>query len=116
MRVVPLTSLNGAELGPALSPDGDQVAFSWDDSKDEDNTDGFDHFDIYLKLIGSSEVRRLTNDPGRNWAGGWSPDGRQIACVHETKEGNTISVISTVTGAQRNIIAFPSMGSPSLVA
>src|SRR5262245_11216680 len=33
MRVVPLTSLNGAELGPVLSPDGELVAFSWDDER-----------------------------------------------------------------------------------
>jgi len=111
MRVVPLTSMYGAELHPSVSPDGDQVAFSWDNSK-EYETGGWDHFDIYLKLIGSSEVRRLTNDPGRNWVGGWSPDGRQISFVHETEKGNTISVISTVTGAQRNIIAFPSTSVP----
>ena len=59
------------------------------------------NFDIYLKLVGSSDVRRLTNDPGRNWAGGWSPDGRQIACFRGTSRADTISVISPVTGAQR---------------
>ena len=29
MRTMPLTSLNGLELGPSLSSDGEQVAFSW---------------------------------------------------------------------------------------
>ena len=78
MRVMPLTSLNGGELWPTLSPDGEQVAFSWYGER-QDSRRGRDTFDIYLKLVGSSDVRRLTTDPGRNWAGGWSPDGRQIA-------------------------------------
>ena len=34
MRVVPLTSLNGPEIWPRLSPDGEQVAFSWDNGKE----------------------------------------------------------------------------------
>ena len=83
MRVVPLTSLNGTEVWPRLSPDGEQVAFSWDNGNEHAGTGAADHFDIYLKLVGASDVRRLTTDPGRNWVGGWSPDGRQIAVLHE---------------------------------
>ena len=30
LRVVPLTALNGNEGEPTFSPDGEQVAFSWD--------------------------------------------------------------------------------------
>ena len=71
-RVVPLTSMRGIELGPSLSPDGEQVAFCWNGEK-------LDNFDIYLKMIGSSEVRRLTTDPAPDLAPSWSPDGRQIA-------------------------------------
>src|SRR5215510_16417169 len=41
---VPLTSYPGFERNPALSPDGNQVAFSWDGEKQ-------DNFDIYIKLI-----------------------------------------------------------------
>ena len=84
MRVVPLTSLNGVELCPTFSPDGEQVAFSWEGEK-QDSSSARDAFDIYLKLVGSSDVRRLTTDPGVNWAGGWSPDGRQIACFRDVR-------------------------------
>jgi hypothetical protein len=34
MKVVPLTSLGGAALHPSLSPDGEQVVFSWDDKRE----------------------------------------------------------------------------------
>jgi Tol biopolymer transport system component len=66
--------MRGAELEPALSPDGEQVAFSWFGEKQ-------DNRDIYLKLVGSSEVRRVTTDPALDVTPSWSPDGRQIAFV-----------------------------------
>ena len=69
MRVVPLTSLNGEELWPTLSPDGDQVAFSWNGEKTSTTTaPGRDDFDIYLKLVGSSD-RPTAHDGSRTQLG-----------------------------------------------
>jgi Tol biopolymer transport system component len=71
--VLPLTTLNGREGQPSFSPDGAQVAFSWDGG-----VEGTSH--IYAKLVGSSEVRQLTTDHAfDDVAPSWSPDGRQIA-------------------------------------
>jgi Tol biopolymer transport system component len=70
-RVVSLTSLPGREITPTLSPDGNQVAFSWQGEKG-------DNPDIWLKM-GSSEMRRLTTDPAEDYSPSWSPDGRRIA-------------------------------------
>jgi Tol biopolymer transport system component len=107
MRVVPVTSLNGTELWPALSPDGEQVTFSWNGEQAAKGTNrGFDEFDIYLKLVRSSDLRRLTTDPGRNWSASWSPDGRQIAWVRDRPKG-AIYLLSPVSGAQRKLIDFP---------
>ena len=53
MRTVPLTTLTGEEDWPSFSPDGDQVAFEWRGEKG-------DNADIYVAMVGSSEVRRLT--------------------------------------------------------
>ena len=74
VRVVPLTVLPGHERWPTFSPDGDQVAFEWD-GENSDNAD------IYIKMVGSSEVRRLTSDPAGDGAPSWSPDGQQIAYI-----------------------------------
>ena len=71
-RVVPLTSFPGFEQGPALSPDGNQVAFAWSGEKN-------DNWDVYLKFVGSPEMRRLTTDPLDDVFPRWSPDGRYIA-------------------------------------
>jgi dipeptidyl aminopeptidase/acylaminoacyl peptidase len=78
MRVVPLTTLRGHESWPTFSPDGSQVAFAWGGEKD-------DNFDIYVKMVGRSEVRRLTSDPLADSAPSWSPDGQQIAFVRQDR-------------------------------
>jgi Tol biopolymer transport system component/DNA-binding winged helix-turn-helix (wHTH) protein len=69
---VPLTTYRGWEGTPTLSPDGSQVAFSWDGP-------GQDNLDIYLKLVGPGEPHRLTTDPAADFSPAWSPDGHQIA-------------------------------------
>ena len=82
-RVVRLTSMRGSERYPTFSPDGSQVAFAWDGEKS-------DNWDIYIAMIGSSEVRRLTIDPRPDVTPIWSPDGRQIAFVRVGPESGTI--------------------------
>jgi Tol biopolymer transport system component len=69
---VPLTTYPGQEVDPALSPDGDRVAFSW-------NGEGQNNFDIYVKQIGNDNPVRLTTDPARDFSPAWSPDGKTIA-------------------------------------
>ena len=64
--------LAGKEDWPAFAPDGEQVAFAWSGEK-------FDNTDIYVTLVGSTDVRRLTTDPAEDYAPSWSPDGRRIA-------------------------------------
>jgi Tol biopolymer transport system component len=77
LRVVPLTTLTGLEDNPTFSPDGEQVAFSWNGARQ-------DNEDIYVTLVGSSDARRLTSDPSADTHSTWSPDGRQIAsCVSD---------------------------------
>jgi len=55
---VPLTSDPGREDQATFSPDGNQVAFSWN-GPDQRN------FDIYVKVIGSESSLRLTFDRQR---------------------------------------------------
>jgi len=96
-RLLPLTTTLGSESNPSFSPDGEQVAFEWGGEK-SDNTD------IYIKLIGSSEVRRLTTDPAPDWVPTWSPDGRQIAFVRALGPGKlTIHVVSPLGGPDRKL-------------
>jgi len=101
-----LTSMRGNENGADISPDGDQVAFTWNGEKQ-------DNFDIYLKVIGSSDIRRLTTDPALDAGQSWSPDGRQIAFLRLGPEGwskgCTIHLLSPLTGSDRKLGDFPAL-------
>jgi len=97
-RLMPLTSMRGSKPRATLSPDGEQVAFVWIDDK-------MDHRDIYVKEVGSSEMRRLTTAGGILPA--WSPDGKQIAFVRGGSEGRRIYLISPVAGSERKLSDFP---------
>jgi Tol biopolymer transport system component/DNA-binding winged helix-turn-helix (wHTH) protein len=100
MHLVPLTTLTGLEDRPTFSPDGEQVAFSWNGAKQ-------DNWDIYVTLIGSSEVRRLTSDAAADTHPAWSPDARQIAYLRERPAGTTIQLVSALSGADRRLSDFP---------
>jgi Tol biopolymer transport system component len=101
LRVMPLTTLPGHERWPTFSPDASQVAFEWDAEKG-------DNADIYLKLVGSSEVRRITSDPAGDRAPTWSPDGRQIAYLHEVpgSPGGRIHLASPLGGNDLKLTDF----------
>jgi Tol biopolymer transport system component/DNA-binding winged helix-turn-helix (wHTH) protein len=99
-KPIPLTSYAGYERSPALSPDGKQVAFSWD-GENRDNRD------IYVKLLDTSRPVRLTTDPGIDDMPTWSPDGRRIAFVRTEKskgQRTTIRLISSLGGSERELI------------
>ena len=55
---------------------------------------------------GSSDVRRLTSDPGEDARPTWSPDGRQIAFVRQRADDSTIHPVSPLGGAERRVGDF----------
>jgi serine/threonine protein kinase len=96
LKVVPLTSYPGIQMTPALSPDGKQVAFSWDGEKG-------DNFDIYVKLVDAGTPLRLTTNPAVEYAPAWSPDGRYIAFYRESGAGGAIFMVPALGGPERRL-------------
>ena len=93
-EIVPLTTYEGDEDSPSFSPDGNQVAFSWNGEKQ-------DNFDIYLKLIGSPNSVRLTTDPANDMSPAFSPDGRSIGFVRVSNGACHLIFIPSIGGPER---------------
>jgi Tol biopolymer transport system component len=94
---VPLTTYLGQEVDPALSPDGDRVAFSW-------NGEAQNNFDIYVKQIGNDNPVRLTTDPARDFSPAWSPDGKTIAFARlQGVDRSGIYIVPAAGGAERKL-------------
>jgi len=91
-----LTGFPGLEDNPSFSPDGNQVAFSWNGDK-EANTD------IYVKLIGPGAPLRLTADPAVDTFPRWSPDGRSIAFIRRQ---------ASQRSSMFSVFVIPALGGP----
>ena len=94
---VPLTSYPGEERQPSFSPDGNQVAFSWNGEKQ-------DNFDIYVRLIATGAQRHLTTAPEADSIPAWSPDGNFIAFVRQgTGVKAAVYLVSPLGGQERRV-------------
>ena len=111
MKLVPFTGLTGVEVGQTFSPDGTRVAFTW-------NGETQDNWDIYVKLVGSADVRRLTTNSAFELNPQWSPDGRQIAYLRADAKGElhgqpvaqrhfNLWMMSALGGAERKVSDLP---------
>ncbi len=98
LQVVPLTSYPGKEGDPSFSPDGSQVAFTWN-GPDQNNQD------IYVKAIGSEQPLRLTSDPARDGSPAWSPDGTRIAFLRDAPGGGSLLLQVPPTGGPERRLA-----------
>jgi eukaryotic-like serine/threonine-protein kinase len=98
LKPVPLTSYPGVQRLASFSPDGNQVAFSW-------NGEAHDNYDIYVKLVGQGAPLRLTNDPGDDDSPRWSPDGRTIAFLRFSRDTSAALILVPPLGGPERKVA-----------
>jgi Tol biopolymer transport system component/DNA-binding winged helix-turn-helix (wHTH) protein len=93
-----LTNWSGLDNFPAISPDGNLIAYSSDRSGS---------FEIYVKQLapGAKEIR-LTSDGGQNLQPAFSPDGRFIAFYSKTRGG--IWIVPSSGGTAKRLTDFGS--------
>jgi serine/threonine protein kinase/WD40 repeat protein len=112
IQLIPLTTYPGIAQHPSLSPDGSQVAFSWNGPNEK-------NFDIYIKTAAAGTALavpplRLTTDPADDINPVWSPDGTSIAFLRKTNPENQFKVllIPALGGPERKLtdISIPETG------
>lgn len=99
LRVFPLAGNAGLESSPAFSPDGKQVAYSWDGNRN--------NFDIYVKSIDGGIPRRLTDNAAHDINPAWSVDGNQIAFLRVFPEKTRLMTVPSAGGVEKVIAEFP---------
>ncbi len=94
-----ITTSPALDIYPALSPDGNTLAYS---------SDRGGGFEIYVKQLapGGDEVQ-LTRGGHHNLQPAWSPDGTHIAYYSKARGG--IWVVPAFGGAARQLIDFGSL-------
>lgn len=91
-RIQQLTTSAAADLWPAFSPDGSQLAYS-------SNRNG--HFEIYARSLTSGVERQVTSGWEDYIQPSFSPDGQYLVFVEKVRGG--IEVIPTAGGAVRHL-------------
>ncbi len=100
LTAVPLTSEPGVESTATFSPDGSQIAYTWDEGK------GTAH--VFVRMVGVGEPVRLTQAEEAEYSPAWSRDGRHIAFLRQ-EDGDRLSLIvaTVIGGVERKIADFP---------
>jgi Tol biopolymer transport system component/predicted Ser/Thr protein kinase len=96
-RVVPFTSSPGDKGAPVFSPDGNELAFSWNAGAKKGT------MNIYVQLVGTSSPLRLTNAAADDEFPAWSPDGRSIAFLRTTPQQQAYYIVSALGGPERKL-------------
>ena len=97
--LLPITSYQGLQRSPALSPDGTQVAFTWDGGNGG-------NLDLYVQNIDGSGRVKLTSDQAPDLYPAWSPDGRTIAFVRNEE----VLLIPAIGGPEHKITSAGGSG------
>ena len=111
LSIQALTSQGGWESSPALSPDGQSIAFTWSDKLDGSRQ-------IYLKQFGDNEPVKLTNFESEGNIGHlvWSPDGKRIAFKRGyNREPGAVYSIASTGGDARKILDLSSVSLSSAI-
>jgi Tol biopolymer transport system component/DNA-binding winged helix-turn-helix (wHTH) protein len=104
-EVIPLAGLAGYEVGPAFSPDGNQVAFT--------EINGRQNSGIYTSIVGGEGSLRLTSNRG-DCCVAWSPDSREVAFLRRHDDQQDVYVVPAIGGAERRLYSTSRTAYPSL--
>jgi Tol biopolymer transport system component/DNA-binding winged helix-turn-helix (wHTH) protein len=96
-EAAPVAVYHGDAGEPALSPDGERIAFVAGEGSD---------WGMYTAQVGGEKAVRLTNNPGDHFPT-WSPDSRQIAFNRYSQEGLGIYTVPALGGTEHRVYLGP---------
>lgn len=105
VHVKAVTSSPGMKDNPALSPDGERVAFAWTPTDVRDMS-------IYVQTLGSKAIIRLTTSPARDVSPAWSPDGQNIAFIRRWPTRSAYYIVPASGGTERWLADGPEISVP----
>ncbi len=87
VRLRQLTFEPGLEQDPALSPDGNYVAYT---------TDEGGNLDIVVLPLAGGNRERVVDDPADDAQPAWSPDGSRLAFISARDRGGRLAVVANL--------------------
>jgi Tol biopolymer transport system component len=103
-RALPITSSRGLERHPALSPDGQKLAYV--------SNEAGETFDLYVKDVDSPTALRLTTSAASECCPAWSPDQRSLAFLRLVGNEAVLLTVPALGGVeQRHLTLSPWFGS-----
>jgi Tol biopolymer transport system component/DNA-binding winged helix-turn-helix (wHTH) protein len=99
LHIVPVTRFAGKEFQPAVSPDGQKVAFVW--AQEGSSTAG-----IWIQAFGQAKPQMVTRQEGRHSSPAWGPDGKSLAYLRIGKTSTDVLISIPETGEERLIAAL----------
>jgi Tol biopolymer transport system component len=94
----PVNGYEVRELDPAYSPDGTRIAFYKETFRPHD-------VDLYTIAADGTQLRQVTDFPGKEYSPDWSPSGNRLVYVRSTRNsGQRISTIGP-DGTGKKVIA-----------
>jgi Tol biopolymer transport system component/DNA-binding winged helix-turn-helix (wHTH) protein len=97
--ITPVTRLAGAEMYPALSPDGTRVAFVW-------NEKGGTAGGVFVAPISGGVPKRIGGPEGNYSSPCWSPDGRHLAYLRFEPAALRVLIAPEQGGEERQVASL----------
>ena len=97
LRVQPIATDPGVLWHPAISPDGESVAYAWGATE-------VSRAVIYVGRIGGIERRRLSATPGTQLSPVWSPSGKEIAFLRRGPDNQGTVIVAAIDGTSERVL------------
>ena len=107
-QAVNLTNHKSGDFNPAISPDGQWIAFASD-------RDGYKASEIYVMAVDGTQVKRLTHSAGWDGSPAWSVDG-QMLFFYSERDGQPRIYSMTADGKNKKPVTPKEQSALSPVA